>query len=189
MASTNVDKIFRQIKKDYIQLAKNVAKEAANEAQADIQEKADSFIDEYYSEYSPKRYKRKKALYNLVEPIYRETESKNGILFEFGIRYNPSNIEGVHKSNSWYRQSGTHWIPRLSGDFDFDSKNNGIPQASWITENFLSGIHPSGLVGDDGGSKFTSPDEKMQKFFESELGDKITSYAQTALWSALEKYF
>lgn len=189
MASTNVDKIFRQIEKDFIQLAKDAAKEAANRAQTDIESKADQFIDEYYNEYSPSYYRRKHALYDLIEPVYEESGSKKGITIEFGAKYNASNIEGVHKSNSWYRQSGTHWIPRLSGDFDFDSKNNGIPEASWITENFLSGVHPSGKIGDNGGTKFASPDEKMQDFFDKELNDKLKSYINEALLSAVKKYF
>lgn len=189
MASTNVDKIFRQIEKDFVKLAKDAAREAANRAQTDVERKADQFIDEYYGEYSPNRYMRKHALYNLIEPVYEEFDSKKGITIEFGVKYNASNIEGVHKSNSWYHQSGDHWIPRLSGDFDFDSQNNGIPQAEWITEKFLSGIHPSGQVGDDGGKKFVSPDEKMQAFFDTELNSKLTSYMNEALLGAVKKYF
>lgn len=191
MASTNIDKIFRQIEKDFVKLAKDAAKEAANKAQADVKQKADQFIKEYYDEYSPSIYKKRRhALYKLVEPVYKESESANGITIEFGVKYNPSNIEGVHKSNSWYRRSGTWWIPRLSGDFDFDSANNGIPQASWITEKFLSGIHPSGKIGDDGGiGGFRSPDEKMQQFFDSELDNKLKSYMNDALMGAVKKYF
>lgn len=190
MASTNVDKIFRQIEKDFVKLAKEAAKEAANKAQKDVRQKADQFIDEYYDEYSPERYKRKHALYKLVERVYKESESADGIMIEFGVKYNPSNITGVHKSNSWYRQGGTSWIPRLSGDFDFDSGNNGIPEAPWITEKFLSGIHPSGLIGDDGGiKKGKSPDEKMQEFFDIELDNKLQSYMNEALLSAVKKYF
>ena len=191
MASTNIDEIFRQIEKDFVGLAKEAAKEAANRAQKDVKQKADQFITEYYDEYSPLAYhNRKKALYKLVERIYEESETADGIMIEFGVRYNSSNIIGVHKSNSWYRQTGTRWIPRLSGDFDFDSANNGIPEAPWITEKFLSGIHPSGLIGDDGGTKVgKSPDEKMQDFFNKELDDKLQSYMTDALLHAVKKYF
>jgi hypothetical protein len=189
MASTNVDKIFRQIEKDFVKLAKDAARSAANKAQVDIKRKADQFIDEYYSEYSPSSYKRKHALYNLIEPVYNESEDKKGIKIEFGVKYNASNIEDVHNSNSWYRKSGDRWVPRLSGNFDFDSQNNGIPQAAWITEKFISGIHPSGKIGDDGGAEFTSSDEKMQSFFDSELNNKLKSYISEALLGAVKKYF
>lgn len=190
MASTNIDKIFSQIEKNYIELAKQAAKEAAMKAQKEIRQKADQFIDEYYDEYAPYYYKRKYALYNLVEDVYKESPNAKGIAIEFGVKYNSSNITGVHKSNSWYRNSGTRWIPRLSGDFDFDSRNNGIPDATWITEKFLSGQHPSGKVGDDKGIEcFGSPDEKMQKFFDAELNEKLTSYISDALLSAVKAYF
>lgn len=190
MASTNIDKIFSQIEKDFAKLAKNAAKEASNKAQKDVEQKAKQFIDEYYDEYMPSYYERQYALYNLVEPVYKESESAKGILIEFGVKYNPSNIEGVHKSNSRYRQSGTWWTPRLSGDFDFDSANNGIPQASWITEKFLSGQHPSGKIGDDRGIEcFGSPDDKMQQFFDSELDNKLKSYINDALMGAVKNYF
>lgn len=190
MASTNIDKIFSQIEKDYLKLAKQAAQDAAAKAQKEIRQKADQFIDEYYDEYAPYYYQRKHALYKLVEDVYKESPSAKGIMIEFGVKYNSSNIEGVHKSNSWYHKSGTHWTPRMSGDFDFDSRNNGIPEAEWITEKFLSGQHPSGKIGDDRGIEaFGSPDEKMQKFFDAELNEKLTSYLSDALLSAVKTYF
>lgn len=189
MASTNIDAVFRQIEKDFIEISKKAAQEAATKAQADVRKKADQFISEYYDEYAPEYYKRKYALYKLVEKVYEVSESADGIMIEFGVKYNSSNIAGVHKSNSWYRQSGTHWIPRLSGDFDFDSQNNGIPESTWITEKFLEGIHPSGAIGDDGGFRGQSPDKKMQEFFDQELNDKISAYMNEALLSAVKAYF
>ena len=189
MAKTNIDKIWKQIEKDFIGIVQNAAVEVAERAKDDIEDKANQFIDEYYSEYTPRRYKRKMALKNLMEDYWEESKTKKGITIEFGIKYNPENIEGIHKSNSWYRQSGTVWNPRLSGDFDFDSANNGIPQARWITEKFLEGVHPSGKIGNDGGAKFTSSDEKMQDFFDKELNNKIKSYMNEALLSAIKNYF
>ena len=190
MASTNLDRIYAQIEKDFVELSKKAAREAAKKAQDDVKEHADKFIREYYA-YKPKVYKqRKKALFNLIERVYQESETRDGLMIEFGIQYNPSNIRGVHQSNSWYHQSGTNWIPRLDREFSFDSQNNGIPSATWITEKFLSGIHPSGKIGDDGGvADEQSPDEKMQKFFDQELDDIVISYMKTALWDAVKTYF
>lgn len=191
MAETNVDKIFAKIEKDFVELSKNAARNAANKAQEDIKQKADKFIDEYY-EYNAKAYKkqRKHALYKLVEKYYEEKESPDGIMIKFGIIYNPSNIMGVHQSNSWYHQSGTEWIPRNSGSFDFDSQNNGIPSATWITEKFLEGVHPSGKIGDnDGIHDSQSPDEKMQKFFDMDLNNLLKTYISKALLGAVKEYF
>lgn len=189
MASTNIDKVFRKIEKDFVKIAKEAAKNAAERAQEEIRSKADEFIDEYYAEYQPEFYDRKYALYKLVEGVYEEREMKNGLMIEFGVKYNSSNISGIHSSNSLYRQGGERWIPRLSRDFDFDSSNNGIPEAPWIMDKFLHGIHPSGAIGDSGGFKFKSPDAKMQSFFDKHLDKKLKSYMNDALMSAVKKYF
>jgi hypothetical protein len=189
MAATNIDEIFSQIEKDFVELSKNAARSAANKAQKDIREKADKFIKEYYA-YEPEVYIRTYSLYKLVENYYAESNKGNGIEIEFGVKYNPSNISGLHRSNSWYRQTGTRWIPRLSGDFDFDSQNNGIPSATWITEKFIEGIHPSGQIGNDGGiADMMSPDSKMQKFFDTELEDLVLSYINQSLLDSVAAYF
>lgn len=189
MASTNIDEVFNKIETDFVKLSKNAAKSAANKAQKDIREKADEFITEYYK-YKPTMYKnRKKALYKLVQDYYRETETAKGISIEFGVTYDPSKL-GPHESNSWYHRSGTHWIPRDSGDFDFDSQNNGIPDSQWIVNKFWEGIHPSGKIGDDGGVKDEqTSDEKMQKFFDKELDDLVNTYMNKALLDAVSAYF
>jgi hypothetical protein len=189
MAATNIDEIFSQIEKDFVELSKNAARSAANKAQKEIRAKADRFIKEYYA-YKPKVYQRTYSLYKLVENYYAESDKKSGIEIEFGIKYNPSNISGLHKSNSWYHQTGTHWIPRLSHDFDFDSQNHGIPSATWIAEKFIEGIHPSGMIGDDGGVKDDlSPDTKMQQFFDTELEDLVVAYINKSLLDSVAAYF
>ena len=189
MASTNIDAIFGQIQKDFIEISKQAAREAAKKAQKDVVEKADQFIFEYYGEYAPRRYTRLMELYKLVEPIYEESESANGITIEFGVKYNPSNIAGIHKSYSKYRQGGSRWIPRNSGEFNADKSDNGIPEAEWITGKFFEGVHPSGLIGDDSGFKGDSPDDKMQEFFDLELERNIGAYIDEAMWRAVSAYF
>ena len=47
MAGTNIEAIFGQIEKDFVELSKNAARSAANKAQKDIQNKADKFVEEY----------------------------------------------------------------------------------------------------------------------------------------------
>lgn len=192
MAATNIDEVFAQIEKDFVLLSQSAARGAANKAQKDIQKKADQFIDEYYASYSPKWYRRKKHLYKLVQRYYQETTTNKGIKIEFGIEYSSAKIRGLHKSYSWYHQGGGEWISRMKNadSFNFDSKNNGIPDADWITSNFLEGIHPSGKLGDDGGVRDAqSPDEKMQKFFEKELEDMVLSYMHKNLLDLVGVYF
>lgn len=193
MAATNIDEVFKKIEKDFVELSKNAARNAATKAQKDIKEKADKFIDEYYA-FKPKWYgkSRKKALYKLVQKYYQETQTKKGIVIEFGIQYTPSKIYGIHKSYSPYHKSGSKWISRANNpdSFSFDAGDNGIPEATWITEKFLEGIHPSGKLGDEDGVRDAmSPDEKMQKFFDKELGDLVMTYMNKNLLDLVKLYF
>lgn len=192
MAATNIEKAFKQIEKDFVELSKTAARNAATKAQKDIAKKADKFIDEYYASYKPAWYRRKKTLYKLVQKYYQETQISKGIVIEFGIQYTPSKIDGVHKSYSPYHKSGTKWISRADhpDSFHFDKGDNGIPEATWITDNFLEGIHPSGRLGDDRGiCDKKSPDEKMQKFFDKELGNLVMDYMNKYLLDSVKYYF
>lgn len=192
MAATNIDEAFKQIEKDFMELSKTAARNAATKAQKDIKEKADRFIDEYYASYEPAWYNRKKQLYKLVQKYYQERELKKGIVIEFGIQYTPSKIRGLHKSYSPYHKTGNTWISRQrdEGSFHFDAGDNGIPEAEWITEKFLEGIHPSGKLGDEGGKQDAqSPDEKMQHFFDKELGDLVMTYMNRYLLNLVQYYF
>lgn len=191
MAATNIDEIFDNIEKDFVKLSADAARSAANKAQKDIREKADRFIDEYYASYQPKWYRRKHTLYKLVQNYYKENKNRKGITIEFGVMYDASKIAGLHKSNSWWHQSGNEWISRFDKNrFNFDSQDNGIPSPEWITDKFLEGIHPSGKLGDDGGIKDSmSPDSKMQKFFDTELDDLVYGYMNKHLLDAVASYF
>lgn len=183
MAATNIDEIFSQIKKDFVELSKDAARNAAKEAQKDIQKKADKFIDEYYK-FKPAWYhNRKKALYKLVQEYYNEIPTKNGIKIEFGVQYDPSKIEGIHKSYSKLHKTGDKWISREDEKFKWDSSANGIPEPEWITEQFLSGIHPWAKQDNP------SPDKKMQNFFNTELEDLVMTYMNKHLLNSVKKYF
>ena len=192
MAATDIDKAFAQIEKDFVMLSQSAARGAANKAQKDIQAKADKFIDEYYASYKPVWYRRKKHLYKLVQKYYREDKTSRGILIEFGVEYSSAKIRGLHKSYSPYHQSGSPWVSRERDrdSFHFDKGDNGIPEAEWITEKFLEGIHPSGKLGDDGGKKDAmSPDAKMQKFFNTELQNLVMGYMHKNLLNLAKAYF
>lgn len=185
MADTNFDAIFAQIEKDFVKLSKNAAKSAANKAQNDIREKADKFISEYYESYTPKIYRRKHALYKLVQNYYKERDNGKGLTIEFGIKYSPSKMGHVHRSNSWWHQSGKEWKSRLDTESKFNSsrQDNGIPSPEWITSNFLDGIHPWAQTD------APSPDDKMQKFFDDELESLINTYMSDALMESVASYF
>ena len=190
MATTNINETFKQIEKDFIELSKEAARVAAKRAQSKIAIQADKFIADYYDEYQPSSYKRQHALFKLIQNYYKEKIGKNGLAIEFGVEYNPSKIKGLHKSNSPFHQSGGKWIARNDSGFNFDAGDNGIPEPEWITNMFLSGRHPSGIVGDNDGIKVgRSPDEKMQDFFDTKLEELISEYMHTALMDAVATYF
>ena len=192
MAATDIDKVFAKIEKDFVLLSQSAARGAANKAQKDIQKKADKFIDEYYASYDPKWYHRKCHLYKLVQRYYREDKTHRGILIEFGVEYSSSKIRGLHKSYSWRHQSGDAWVSRKRDEdsFHFNAGDNGIPEAEWITEKFLHGIHPSGKLGDEDNIEIKpSPDDKMQHFFNTELQDLVMSYMNKNLLDLAKGYF
>ena len=192
MAATDIDKVFAKIEKDFVQLSQSAARGAANKAQKDIQAKADKFIDEYYASRKPVWYRRKKHLYKLVQRYYREDKTSKGILIEFGVEYSSAKIRGLHKSYSPYHQRGGPWVSRErdKDNFQFDAGDNGIPEAEWITEKFLEGIHPSGKLGDEDGIRDAmSPDQKMQKFFNTELQNLVMGYMHQNLLNLAKTYF
>jgi hypothetical protein len=183
MAATNIDEIFGKIKEDFVQLSQNAAREAATRAQINIRQKADKFIDEYY-QYKPKIYKKRKmALYKLVQKYYKEKKTSDGIVIEFGVEYNPSNIWGIHNSMSPLHQSGNKWISRNDSGFNWDSGDNGIPEPEWITEKFLAGEHPWAQTDSE------SPDQKMKDFFNTKLENLVHTYISDALLDAVKTYF
>ena len=65
----------------------------------------------------------------------------------------------------------------------FFSEENGIPEAEWITNQFLEGIHPWASQDPQ------SPDEKMQDFFDTELNNLVMNYMQQHLLSNIRTYF
>lgn len=183
MAATNIDEVFSRIEKDFIELSKNAARAAANKAQEDIKKKADQFISEYYN-YKPVWYnRRKKALYKLVQRHYKEIQKNDGIIIEFGVKYDPSQIEGIHRSYSKMHQTGSKWFGRDDEGFKWESHNNGIPEAEWITDQFIEGIHPWAQTDPK------SPDDKMQHFFNTKLENLVNTYMNKALLDSIKDYF
>ena len=181
MAGKNIDDAFAAIIKDCQAVAVEAVKNAAKKAQNDILKEADNYLQRYYTNYpKPKRYKRTYQLKNAIKPIFEDRSGPNGISVEVGVEYDSGALKGYY-SNSWYHQSGTHWISRDSGDFDFDSQNNGIPEPEWIMNNFLEGIHPWAQEDAE------STNSLMQDFFDVQLAGRIEKYVQEELFDAITR--
>lgn len=180
MAVQGLDAAFAAIIKDCQAIAVEAVKNAANKTQKDILKEADNYLQRYYRNYTPKRYKRTYQLKNAIRPVFEDKSGPNGISIEVGVEYNSGALKGYY-SNSWYHQTGTHWISRDSGDFDFDSQNNGIPEPEWIMNNFLEGIHP--WAQDDS----ESTNSLMKEFFDVQLASRIEKYVQEELLAAIAR--
>ena len=171
MAWDNIDDALNEIKKDATKIVRDAVRKAAVQAQKEVIKTADACLETYYRMYKPKKYKRTYNLHKAITPIFEEKAGRRvNLEFTIGVRYDANKLIGLYKSNSWYHQTGTHWISRDSGDFDFDSGNNGIPEPWWILENYLEGVHPGGTTDPVGTDAF------MSNFFEHVLPDKINDY-------------
>jgi hypothetical protein len=180
MAVQGLDAAFAAIIKDCQAIAVEAVKNAASKTQKDILQEADNYLQQYYRNYTPKKYKRTRQLKNAIKPVFEDKSGPNGISIEVGVEYNSGALKGYY-SNSWYHQSGTHWISRDSGDFDFDSQNNGIPEPEWIMNNFLEGVHP--WAQEDG----ESTNSLMKEFFDVQLSGRIEKYVQEELFAAIAR--
>ena len=180
MAVQGLDAAFAAIIKDCQAIAVEAVERAASKTQKDILKEADDYLQRYYRNYTPNRYKRTYQLKNAIKPVFENKSGSNGISIEVGVEYNSGALKNYY-SNSWYHQSGTHWISRDSGDFDFDSQNNGIPEPEWIMNNFLEGIHPG--AQDD----HESTNSLMEEFFDVQLAGRIEKYVQEELFAAIAR--
>ena len=178
MAVQGLDAAFASIISDSQAIAAETIKNAAKKIQSDIIKEADDYLQRYYSNYTPKRYKRTYQLKQAIKPIIEDRSGAGMASIEVGVEYNSGALKGYY-SNSWYHQTGTHWIGRGSGDFDFDSQNNGIVEPEWILGNFLDGEH--------GGAQkdAESTDSLMRRFFDSQLPDRIEKYINEELFAAI----
>jgi hypothetical protein len=180
MAVKSLDDAFAAIINDCQAIAVEAVKNAAKKTQADIIKEANSYLQRYYRNYTPRRYKRTGQLKNAIKPVIEDHSTGRSASIEVGVEYNSGALKG-YRSNSWYHQTGTHWISRDSGDFDFDSQNNGIPEPEWIMNNFLEGIHP--WAQDDS----ESTNSLMEEFFDVQLAGRIEKYVQEELFAAIAR--
>jgi hypothetical protein len=179
MASKDLNAAFASIINDCQAIAIEAVGNAAKQVQTDIVNEAKSYLQKYYSNYTPKRYKRTGYLKNAITPVFESSVGKKSASFEIGVEYDSSKLANHYKSNSWYHQSGGDWISSIGGGFDFDSQSNGIPQPDWILTNFLEGEH-GGYHKDS-----ESTNSLMEEFFEVQLPKRIEQYVQNELFAAI----
>lgn len=198
-SSQDINAIFEEIINDAQNIAVAAIKNASKQVQKDVYKKAEENLQIYYSNHSPKRYKRTNKLRRAILPYYADRSNSKNIRIEIGVEYKSSALVGAYKSNSWYHQSGDAWISRDDDSFDFDSRSNGIPEPDWILNNFLEGIHPITNVVKmrDGSREYIynpkrdpkSQAQLMEEFIDNELVPKIDGYVYDTISNVILSKF
>lgn len=142
MAGKSVGDVFNKIIKDSEKIMYQSIKKAAKQTQSDIVNEAHSCLKKYYENYTPTMYNRTKSLHKAIVPIFEDRSNGKNISFRVGVEYDPSMLEGVYASNSWYHQTGDIWRSVI-GYEDDAGQGNGVPEPEWIVNNFYQGIHPT----------------------------------------------
>jgi hypothetical protein len=201
----NLGDAFKEIEKQSKQMAINSMKTVAQKAHKLALKKALSCLKQYYKNYKPKRYKRSNSLKNAIK-TYSPKESIRGTTHNvsFSVVYDSRYLNGLYHSNSWYHQSGNTWKPvvltwapdNLVKQYANDEwykgmrndygQDNGVPEAGWILNNYLQGVHPWAKTDNE------STGTMMKKFFQEDLpnkvGDLIYEEMQDAITGFLKTY-
>lgn len=178
---------FDEIAKNLRAIAIEATKETAKRAQADIVKEADDYLKKYYSNYSPKVYKRTYRLKRAILPYWSDKTSSNTISIEVGVQYKSSALKGAYRSNSKWHQSGDTWKsvpPGLKMNMTDGIKESfGIPEPGWVLNNYLEGIHP---WGQRDGESATS---LMENYFNTQLPNRIEQYVKDEVFNAIARRF
>lgn len=177
MADQSRDAVFAAIIKDCQAIAAEAVKNAAHKVQDDVIKEAESYLQKYYNNYKPKRYKRTYQLQKAITPVLEDHSNGSNLSIEVGIEYDSDKLKGAYHSNSRWHQSGDTW--RSVTDRSKFSYDNGIPEPEWIINNFLDGVHPWAQTDAE------STDSLMKKFFDSELPNRINQYVQDELFGVI----
>lgn len=179
MAVQGLDAAFAAIIEDCQAIAVEAVKNAAKKTQDDIIKEADDYLQRYYSNYTPNRYKRQGKLRHAILPYWADKSGKNGVSIEVGVQYKSGALKGAYRSNSRWHQSGGAW-KTVTNYTDF-SADNGIPEPDWIMNNFLEGVHPWAQTDGE------STNSLMEEFFDVQLADRIEKYVQEELFTAITR--
>lgn len=199
----NLEQAFNDVINNAVSVSNDVVRNVGQKVQTDMYNKANKTLEEYYADYSPKRYKRTYSLKRSIKPYTKTISSGELLELEVGIEYDSRRLDGMYESNSYYHQEGEVWYTRSESTFYTRDTANGTPRSSWILNNFLQGLHPITDIGqdisEDGKSKRTyiynpyqgsvKPLQLMEEFVNKEIEPKVQSYVQEELWNMVAKYF
>lgn len=199
----NLEQVFNDVINNAVSVSNDVVRNVGQKVQIDMYNKANKTLEEYYADYYPKRYKRTYSLKRSIKPYTKTISSGEFLELEVGIEYDPSRLEDIYESNSYYHQDGDSWISRYNDNFDNRGISNGIPESDWILNNFLEGLHPITTVNKTISKNgkitrkytyspyrgLTHPLKLMQEFVDREIESKVQEYVQEELWNVISEYF
>lgn len=180
--------MFKRLERQSYQVGVDAMREVAKRANVIAYQTAIDCLQQYYTNYSPKRYRRTGSLKKAIGRINKEakvTHDGNKYSIRIGTVFNSGQLANAYKSTSWYHQSGSEWISYRSPNFNWDSQANGIVDPGWVLNNFLTGKHPNGLGFDEDPE---STDTVMTKFYTVDIYDIINGMVPKALNSAVSKF-
>lgn len=199
----NLEQAFNDVINNAVNIANDVVRNVGQKVQTDMYDKANKTLEAYYADYTPRIYKRTYSLKRSIKPYTKRVSSGDILELEVGIEYDPSRLDGMYESNSYYHQDGDMWISRYDNEFDYHGVSNGTPNSDWILNNFLEGLHPITLVNKIASKNgktvrqytyspyqgSTHPLQLMEEFVNKEIEYKVQAYVQEELWNVISKYF
>ena len=131
--------LFTAMERAIIEKSEKICREALKSAAYELQQDVKNnicyrIVDDYYDEYTPKKYRRTNSLYNAWEM----SASIVGDRLHFYPNLDSDKLP-QHYSKSPFHKSGDEWIDFYNRS---DDEDNGRPDNEWILKNFFEGIHP-----------------------------------------------
>lgn len=180
----SIDALFDDILENWESSTQKALTIGAKKIQEEISKKANECLDIYYKQFKPARYKRTRALRKAIRPYRRNSHGKTKFRVQIGVNYDASMLIGAYRSNSAYHQSGGAWESVVGEDRDPNNfrSDHGTPEAGWIVDNLLQGIHPVYRANSFGeyadfseGFPSQSSDTLMTKFINSSELEQIVN--------------
>lgn len=189
-AKRSLEDAIYNVSRQLDNITKQAAKDVARKLKEDMKEEAKKVVKHYYDSYRPDWHDRIWALYHSYGVFNDTKDNKVSVSIEF----DPKLIQGEHKSDSKYHQTGDTW-KKIDWPNEKPSGNNyGIPEADWILNNFWEGLHP--VVTGNKYTGFTywpvidmkSPQELFEEFAHGSYINKVLiPYANEVLTNRILK--
>lgn len=160
---------IKDLKKNYKQVLREAVQYATDQAYKDVYGKAISCLEEYYSNYTPRRY-----------------DPRSDSLRHSFVPYKSINNGGTHVTSIVGVEYNSDILDSYVGDAYSASKKYGMVDGAWVIDNYLDGIHPrtdgSSVAGEAAYLPIVdkdSPTDKMDDYLDAyanNFSDNVYAY-------------